>query len=758
MHYRSTFNPIIIPIPTFKMNKIYYTLALFSLLSSLSWSQIHNTEDPLILAEYALIDGDTSSSLAILRHMQANSKSPTIKARAQLRLFSLLASDSLEINDRSLHPNQKLVQAICLYRAIIGEKIPMELWDHKILQQVIQEVEELELFPTLPLPAHSSSFAASSVSAWSHFLEQHQLKLQSFNTDALRLKLNEYIRNHFLRPASSERRLNPYFIEFHKYYTLLTWYDLQLGQYLNQLTGSPPPSALPAVLTAIDQYLTWRQELRQTGLIDADRKRLLNRSLDLPELAINMFHRLYQDTHRKIWLERIFSIMHSLKGETYYHHQLPLVSGGLVSSFGKQILAEIERSKTTLEDSRAKWNRGERIKQLALLAQQQEALYYYCQTLEKEAFPTSILQPQDVQAVNQRLGSVYIEFMDTDDSFYAILLDKEKIQFNIIEKSKKLQAAIAHLTRSFEVPELALFSSKQEVVEFRKQAWFLYDELLADIFPDLPPASLIIIPDGELHTLPFDALCIKDSKDVKDNNSYLVNYSSISYYPSASFFVQHHESSSLLGFDRLAIYTARYSNLSYQTKYLHPKALPGSKVEAEAIQKYFAVKSVVANHTDLNQFVERDFHPNELVHLAMHGKVSKRQEGLPQLLFTERDQTAPLNTSKIAQLHSAPQAIILNACETANGRYTPGEGLASLSQAFLQLGTRSIIASLYRIEDKIAQQIMDQFYAELQAGHASNIALQNAKRNYLRQADLVCAHPVFWAGLVMQGQAFVYVQ
>ena len=95
--------------------------------------------------------------------------------------------------------------------------------------------------------------------------------------------------------------------------------------------------------------------------------------------------------------------------------------------------------------------------------------------------------------------------------------------------------------------------------------------------------------------------------------------------------------------------------------------------------------------------------------------------------------------------------VVLSACETGIGEQQRGEGVLSLARAFAFAGAKSIVASLWSVNDQSTMQIMDNFYKEIKAGKPKNIALANAKRSYLLQNPGLGAHPFFWAGFVALG-------
>jgi CHAT domain-containing protein len=107
--------------------------------------------------------------------------------------------------------------------------------------------------------------------------------------------------------------------------------------------------------------------------------------------------------------------------------------------------------------------------------------------------------------------------------------------------------------------------------------------------------------------------------------------------------------------------------------------------------------------------------------------------------------------------------VVLSACDTASGPIVRGEGVQSLANAFVEAGARSVIASLWKVADQDAAEIMKAFYrSHLDRGEAPSVALRRAKLEYRKSHQLrgerptrgpgaIAAHPCSWAAFVFVG-------
>ena len=109
-----------------------------------------------------------------------------------------------------------------------------------------------------------------------------------------------------------------------------------------------------------------------------------------------------------------------------------------------------------------------------------------------------------------------------------------------------------------------------------------------------------------------------------------------------------------------------------------------------------------------------------------------------------------LQAYEVARLRLNTPIVVLSACETALGLEVAGEGLAGLTQAFLQAGAGSVATSLWKVDDEATSVLMLHFHKRLRAGDSPPVALQHAQMELLSLPQFV--HPYFWAGFILVGR------
>ena len=93
--------------------------------------------------------------------------------------------------------------------------------------------------------------------------------------------------------------------------------------------------------------------------------------------------------------------------------------------------------------------------------------------------------------------------------------------------------------------------------------------------------------------------------------------------------------------------------------------------------------------------------------------------------------------------------VTLSACETAVGQEAGGDGLLSLTRAFHHAGARTVLASLWRVDDQATSSLMKQFYARLRSGESKDNALREAQRAMVSEPRW--SHPFYWAAFQLSG-------
>ncbi|MFL6286002.1 MAG: CHAT domain-containing protein [Pyrinomonadaceae bacterium] len=152
--------------------------------------------------------------------------------------------------------------------------------------------------------------------------------------------------------------------------------------------------------------------------------------------------------------------------------------------------------------------------------------------------------------------------------------------------------------------------------------------------------------------------------------------------------------------------------------------------------------------TDLTQYA--------ILHFATHGFLdTKRPENSGLVLSTVdsdgRARNGFVGLQDIYGLRAPVDLVVLSACQTALGKDVRGEGLLSLTRGFMYAGASSVVASLWKVDDEATAELMKQFYTNLlRKGMPPAAALSAAQNSIRRRPEWRSPH--YWAAFTLQGE------
>ncbi len=286
----------------------------------------------------------------------------------------------------------------------------------------------------------------------------------------------------------------------------------------------------------------------------------------------------------------------------------------------------------------------------------------------------------------------------------------------------------------------------------------LYERLMAPALLELPAGirKLILIPDGLLHLLPFSLLHATGEPP-------LVERFEIQIVPSATVWLHWKEGTPLpirpgagalvlanpLLSTGLEASRGRAGSLA-SVAALGP--LPYAEREGRRVLSRLDGLGRLERGDDASESLLKsaDLSPYRILHFAAHAYLDlKRPELSGVVLAAGSDrEDGLLRPSEIARLDGLDgKLVVLAACNTAAGEVLRGEGVLSLARAFFEAGAESVVASLWRLDDRRATEFFDDFYRHLGEGISVGQALARTQSAWSRRGKPAST----WAGLVVLG-------
>jgi CHAT domain-containing protein/Tfp pilus assembly protein PilF len=250
---------------------------------------------------------------------------------------------------------------------------------------------------------------------------------------------------------------------------------------------------------------------------------------------------------------------------------------------------------------------------------------------------------------------------------------------------------------------------------------------------------LVLVPHAELHYLPFQALLRPGTRGER----FLIESYDIAYTPSASVWSE-------LGLRDRASRERGLLAMAPQ-----PDALANSATEVRALSRGGVPSDVlIGSHATESRFNALAPHRN-VIHLASFGVLNTRN---PLFSFVQLnpDDTSDgrLETHEVFGMRLNADLMVLSACETGLGSgprqdVPPGDDWVGLARAFLYAGARSVLASLWPVDDLATSLLMEDFYTGLEDGRSKARALADAQRALLQEQGY--GNPFYWAAFKLTG-------
>ncbi|MBP6827188.1 MAG: CHAT domain-containing protein [Saprospiraceae bacterium] len=292
--------------------------------------------------------------------------------------------------------------------------------------------------------------------------------------------------------------------------------------------------------------------------------------------------------------------------------------------------------------------------------------------------------------------------------------------------------------------------------QYARAAYILHRQLI-DCFekPLALTGQVIIIPDGILGYLPFELLLGKAPADAAsfDTHEYFGLHHRISYnYSTTLWREMSRPDSTRYSFQFLGI--APFTEEVASTN-LSP--LRFSVEEITRIESRFKGNKLIGSQASVSAF--QSLAPGaRIIHFSTHATVTGRKSTFNSSLefFPDRNPSPAQTRLFIQDIYSirlCADMVVLSACDAGIGELERGEGIISLARAFTYAGSKSIVTTLWSVNEASTKDLMIDFYNYLDNGDTKDTALWKAQKRYveLQKGKPTAAHPYWWAGFIPIG-------
>ena len=323
-----------------------------------------------------------------------------------------------------------------------------------------------------------------------------------------------------------------------------------------------------------------------------------------------------------------------------------------------------------------------------------------------------------------------VEYFYIGDQVFAAVLTSESLDFLEVTNVAKIAQSLRML--QFQMSKFRL--GGDYVSRFRDALLkatlghlrSIYEELVAPLRRMLKSRHLVIVPYGPLHSLPFHALF--------DGERFLIDQFTISYAPSASIYAlcqrqtgNHTGPSLILGVEDVKT--------------------PFIRREVEAVAAVAPGAKILFGQAATETALREKGPGSGIIHIATHGYFREDSPMFSAIRLAD----SYLNLHDLYHMDLTADLLTLSGCVTGLSVIAEGDELIGLARGLLYAGARSLLLSLWDVDDSSTADLMKSFYAHLFQGQGKAEALRGAMLDLRTQYP----HPYYWAPFRLIGRSVI---
>ncbi len=350
-------------------------------------------------------------------------------------------------------------------------------------------------------------------------------------------------------------------------------------------------------------------------------------------------------------------------------------------------------------------------------------------------------------------------------------------------------------------PLLGKIKSYRDKIQNKQSTTDLSQEIYEVIFSPLEKylrtkKKIYIVPDGVLHLLPFRSLIDGDGQYLAQSKNIIILSSSRDLVFKNT--KQSKNSAIIFAYPN---YGDGKGKEVVEDKIIRFSPLTETLSEAKAISSVINIPATVYTQNEATEKNISQLDSPKILHIATHGyfldtpqeeysetrgvtfkyKTSNpviKLNSQPMLGFNANPDSNPLPNKKLTNplVYSGlalagannpgdegiltalevlglnlkgTDLVVLSACETGVGEIRQGEGVYSLQRAFQEAGAKSVLATLWKVDDKATQLFMEKFYNRYMQGMSAQRAVRDTQLDFINSKRY--SHPYYWSSFVMIG-------
>jgi CHAT domain-containing protein len=454
------------------------------------------------------------------------------------------------------------------------------------------------------------------------------------------------------------------------------------------------------------------------------------RARNRTEKCLSIYDRLYQKEHKIEYVEKAFQLSEKTKSGILQHYRSNIKNASVEE---KQLLQQLQNLNNSILKEQQKEDLAN-ISKINQLIKKQNELMLSLKKVQSEN-PDYIPENCDLKSLFSKLENdkaVMVYYFMGAEKLYYFILQNHIININHINITDTAIPKIVQFIDYFNNAN----AITNDISGYNKYGKIIYDML------KLPQnaiyKNLIIVPDGILNFLPFEALITKESNTTNfAKMHYLLNDFKIAYNTSAKIYLNSKPTSNSEK-TVLGIFPV-FEKTAYELSY--------SKKELQSIQSNFKGKYLENANASFSNF-KKDASQYSILHLSTHAS-SGDIETPASIKFYDQE----ILYSELYNLNINPDLVVLSACETGIGKLYKAEGAMSVARGFQFAGAQNLVFSLWKVNDYTTSVFMADFYKNIKNNVPYFEANANAKLDFLNDKSIPNAKksPYYWSSFVYYG-------
>jgi len=355
----------------------------------------------------------------------------------------------------------------------------------------------------------------------------------------------------------------------------------------------------------------------------------------------------------------------------------------------------------------------------------------------------------------------YISYVVSDSMVYIMVINSQFTRIEKVKLDSTFKDVVQRYRRLLSSPDRN-GNASNEFNRFQNDGYFLYSILIKPVRPYIISDELILSPDDNLAYFPFETMVTSDEKksDLHYNTlPYLLREFRISYAYSATLLAESSKTKRTFR-NRLIAFAPSYKNpVDINSLWANRQETNGTLPELKYAPEEagFVAKLTFGKlYTDTaatKSLFTRIAGRFDIIHLAMHTVLNSNDPVNSGMIFSDADSLTDNNLRPYEtyafRLHA--KMVVLSSCFTGAGALFAGEGVLSIARGFIFSGSRSVVMSLWEVDDYSGTEIIKSFYRNLKSGRSKSESLRRSRIDYLKNADMLHSHPYFWSTMVIYG-------